>query len=257
MNQSERLSTMTTHTRFVSSVFVVALTIGLVVSPACSVANELAPLAALVVSPDGSQVIAGSQLGIEVRRWHDLEPDRRLTTRMLHVHDLAFSKQRSLACGGRRCSQPRWDGRRLQLARRRVTSRDKLPLGSDLRLGVEPRRLDVGNRRLRQYVSSAACGHWRKNSNHPRSLAVAQVGPLSRRGRVHHHHRHRPDRTSLGNRVGQTRSNTEQSYSFGSRHRCLPARDLRAAAIDRHGQRRSHRQILAADHRSVWSDLPD
>ena len=49
------------------------------------------PIVALAVSPDGKQVLAGSQRGIEAFAVPALERARSLPTRLEHVHDLAFS----------------------------------------------------------------------------------------------------------------------------------------------------------------------
>jgi WD40 repeat protein len=49
------------------------------------------PIVALAVSPDGKQVLAGSQRGIEAFAVPALDRVRSLPTRLEHVHDLAFS----------------------------------------------------------------------------------------------------------------------------------------------------------------------
>lgn len=49
------------------------------------------PVTALAISPDGREVVVGSQAGLEVRTWPGLEPARSLGTELDHVHDLAFS----------------------------------------------------------------------------------------------------------------------------------------------------------------------
>lgn len=49
------------------------------------------PVVAAVFTPDGKQVVLGSQAGIEIRSWPELKPASRLNTELTHVHDLAFS----------------------------------------------------------------------------------------------------------------------------------------------------------------------
>lgn len=49
------------------------------------------PITALAFAPDAPKVIVGSQAGLEVRKWPELEVDRRLDTELAHVHDLVFS----------------------------------------------------------------------------------------------------------------------------------------------------------------------
>ena len=53
--------------------------------------SPAAPITALAFVPDGSMLIVGSQAGIEVRSWPELDVDRRLDTELAHVHDLVFS----------------------------------------------------------------------------------------------------------------------------------------------------------------------
>src|SRR5262245_12201960 len=50
-----------------------------------------APITALALSPDGTQVVLGSQNGIEIRSWPELNPSTKLTTDLANVHDLRFS----------------------------------------------------------------------------------------------------------------------------------------------------------------------
>jgi WD40 repeat protein len=54
-------------------------------------AHAAPPISALVVSPDGSVVVAGSTAGIQIRRAADLAPQDRLSTNLEHVTALAFS----------------------------------------------------------------------------------------------------------------------------------------------------------------------
>ena len=49
------------------------------------------PVTAVAVSPDGREVVVGSQAGIDIRTWPDLTPVRMLPTELPHVHDLAFA----------------------------------------------------------------------------------------------------------------------------------------------------------------------
>ncbi|MCZ6795015.1 MAG: WD40 repeat domain-containing protein [Planctomycetota bacterium] len=87
------------------------------------------PVTALAFSPDGREVLVGSQRGIEVRSWPGLEPRRRLETELRHVHDLRFSPdgERVAAGGGKPAEEGAvevfgWpDGRRLY---RRVPHED-------------------------------------------------------------------------------------------------------------------------------------
>lgn len=60
------------------------------------------PIVALAVTPDGSQVITGSQAGIQIVSLPDLKHVRTLPTKLEHVHDLEFSPRGDLltACGG-------------------------------------------------------------------------------------------------------------------------------------------------------------
>lgn len=70
----------------------------------CFVANASAapPITAAAFTPDGKQVLIGSQAGIEVRSWPDLKTVANIKTDLLHVHDLAFSPNGTtlLAAGG-------------------------------------------------------------------------------------------------------------------------------------------------------------
>ena len=66
-------------------------------------ASAAPPITSAAFSPDGQSVLIGSQAGIEVRSWPNLEVQRRLETQLAHVHDLAFSPNRNVlaASGGR------------------------------------------------------------------------------------------------------------------------------------------------------------
>jgi WD40 repeat protein len=60
------------------------------------------PVTAVVFSPDGTSVIAGSQEGVRVLTWPNLAPAGEIATNLAHVHDLTFSAdgKRLLAAGG-------------------------------------------------------------------------------------------------------------------------------------------------------------
>jgi WD40 repeat protein len=49
------------------------------------------PITALEISPDGMQIVAGSQAGVEIRSADNLDVAGRLPTKLLQVHDIAFS----------------------------------------------------------------------------------------------------------------------------------------------------------------------
>ena len=53
--------------------------------------GEEPPVTALAFAPDGKELVAGSQAGIEIRAWPDLGVLRRIETSLAHVHDIAFS----------------------------------------------------------------------------------------------------------------------------------------------------------------------
>lgn len=61
-----------------------------------------APITAIAFSRDSTQVVVGSQAGIEVRSWPQLELIAILPTQLPHVHDLSFSPdgQTLLVAGG-------------------------------------------------------------------------------------------------------------------------------------------------------------
>ena len=59
------------------------------------------PVTAAAFTPDGKQVLVGSQAGIEIRSWPELTVTGRLKTGLAHVHDLAFAPDgRSLLAAG-------------------------------------------------------------------------------------------------------------------------------------------------------------
>ncbi|MCA9271006.1 MAG: hypothetical protein KDA41_21140, partial [Planctomycetales bacterium] len=65
-------------------------------------AHAQAPITAAAFSPDGQQVVVGSQQGVAVVAWPSLKPLRTLPTEMAHVHHVAFSPagDRLAAAGG-------------------------------------------------------------------------------------------------------------------------------------------------------------
>lgn len=60
------------------------------------------PITAAAFTPDGKQLLIGSQAGIEVLSWPDLKRVANLQTNLLHVHDLSFAPDGKtlLAAGG-------------------------------------------------------------------------------------------------------------------------------------------------------------
>ncbi len=87
------------------------------------------PVTALAVAPDGKALFVGSQAGLEVRSWPELEPIRTLHTELAHIHDMAFSPDGKLlaASGGEPAERGavevyRWPS--LDLAYRRASHED-------------------------------------------------------------------------------------------------------------------------------------
>lgn len=70
-----------------------SLTISLVavIWLACTPVAAAAPITALAFSPDETSVIAGSQSGIEIHSWPQLETTSRLDVEFASIHDLIFS----------------------------------------------------------------------------------------------------------------------------------------------------------------------
>lgn len=62
-----------------------------IVAVACRASSAAPPITAAVLTPDGLQVVLGSQRGMEVRSWPDLKPMKMLVSELDHVHDLSFS----------------------------------------------------------------------------------------------------------------------------------------------------------------------
>lgn len=60
------------------------------------------PITAAAFAPDGQSVVVGSQAGIEVRSWPDLERVRSIESQLDNVHDLVFSPagEKLAAAGG-------------------------------------------------------------------------------------------------------------------------------------------------------------
>lgn len=67
------------------------ITVAMVCAGLSNCLHAAPPITALVFAPDGKSVVAGSQGGIEVRTWPDLNVAQNITTRLAHVHDLSFS----------------------------------------------------------------------------------------------------------------------------------------------------------------------
>lgn len=64
----------------------------LLIVPAASlaVAADAAPITAIAFAPDGKTLVVGSQQGIFVLSWPELEPVREIEAKLAHVHDLEF-----------------------------------------------------------------------------------------------------------------------------------------------------------------------
>lgn len=73
-----------------------------IVSATRSWAGEVAPpVTALAIAPDAHVAVAGSQAGLQLYSWPDLQPTRKLATQLEHINDLAFSPDGTLlAVGG-------------------------------------------------------------------------------------------------------------------------------------------------------------
>ena len=64
--------------------------------------SQRASYTAAVFSSDGQHIILGSQAGVEIRSWPDLQSPETIPTQVEHVHDLSFSSdgQTMLIAGG-------------------------------------------------------------------------------------------------------------------------------------------------------------
>jgi WD40 repeat protein len=129
-------------------------------------ASAAPPVTAVTFTPDGKEVVVGSQAGLEVRTWPDLKPDRAMKTELDHVHDLAFSPDgKTLAAVGgtpaRRGTVElfRWPGG--ELIRRFSPHRDLVyavdwradsaavaTAGADGIVGIHPTAGEGGSRKL-------------------------------------------------------------------------------------------------------------
>jgi len=72
---------------------------------ACSLSLQVSaapPITAAAFTPDGQQVVIGSQAGIEIRKWPDLNEAARIDTDLANIHDLTFSPdgEKLLIAGG-------------------------------------------------------------------------------------------------------------------------------------------------------------
>ena len=54
------------------------------------VGADAPPIVAVSFAPDGKQVLAASQAGVQICSWPELQPVRRIATRLEQVHDLSF-----------------------------------------------------------------------------------------------------------------------------------------------------------------------
>ena len=93
-------------------------------------AVESAPIVAVGFTPDGKQVLAGSQAGVQVYSWPELESAGRIATKLEQVHDVSFApsgKQLAIAGGspGERGSVEIWSWPEAKLLR-------SLPAGDDV-----------------------------------------------------------------------------------------------------------------------------
>lgn len=62
-----------------------------IVAFVCKALPAAPPVTAAALTPDGRQVLLGSQRGVEVWSWPELKPVLKLATELVHVHDLSFS----------------------------------------------------------------------------------------------------------------------------------------------------------------------
>lgn len=59
------------------------------------------PITAVTLTPDGREVLVGSQAGVELRTWPEMSMVAKVATGLEHVHDLAFAPDgKSLAMAG-------------------------------------------------------------------------------------------------------------------------------------------------------------
>lgn len=67
-----------------------------------STANAAPAITAAALTPDGTQVLVGSQAGIEIRTWPDLNVVGKIESEQVNIHDIAFSAngQSLLIAGG-------------------------------------------------------------------------------------------------------------------------------------------------------------
>src|SRR5262245_45969169 len=89
-----------------------------------------APIVGVGFTPDGKQVLAASQAGVQVYSWPELQPAERAGTKLEQVHDLSFAadgKLLAIAGGspGERGAVEIWSWPEVQLLR-------TLPAGDDV-----------------------------------------------------------------------------------------------------------------------------
>ena len=87
-----------------------AIALFVVIGLACTPARAQAPVAALAFAPDETRVVAGSQSGIEIRRWPELQTVTKRDVELRSIHDLVFSpnSRQLLIVGGAASEYGEW-----------------------------------------------------------------------------------------------------------------------------------------------------
>ncbi len=87
-----------------------AITLVVVIALACTPARAQAPVTALAFAPEETQVVAGSQSGIEIRRWPELQKVAKRDVELRSIHDLVFSpdSRQLLIVGGAASEYGEW-----------------------------------------------------------------------------------------------------------------------------------------------------
>ncbi len=138
------------------------------------------PVTALAFSPDGGKVLVGSQAGIEVRTWPDLEVERRFETTLFHVHDLCFSPDGRwvAAAGGTPAEEGAVEMRSWPEGRKIYTHRSYDDLVYGIAWSPDAKRLACASYDRTVGIHNAASGESiRKLQGHSRAvLAVTYVG---------------------------------------------------------------------------------